>query len=123
MKLEKARRLTIDPAATAFDLMGNTIGEHTIELTETPVPPGRPPAEPMLRTLTEVATLIGSVRKFRLDAVRVLQLLSRDWEAVVQRAGRRLPGAGGGIQEVGARFRLRGFRQPVTAARTAIGLF
>ena len=48
---EKARRLTIDPAATAFDLMGNTIGEHTIELTETPVYLVAHEPEPVLRTL------------------------------------------------------------------------
>jgi len=50
---EKARRLTIDPAATAFDLMGNTIGEQTIELTETPVYLVAHEPDPVLRTLAE----------------------------------------------------------------------
>ena len=50
---EKARHLAIDPAATAVDLMGNTIGEHTIELTETPVYLVAHEPEPVLRTLAE----------------------------------------------------------------------
>ncbi len=48
---EKPSRLTIDPAATAVDLMGNTIGERTIELTETPVYLVAHQPEPVLRTL------------------------------------------------------------------------
>jgi hypothetical protein len=51
--LEKARRLTIDPAAKALDLMGNTIGERTIELTETPVYLVALEPESVLRTLGE----------------------------------------------------------------------
>ena len=49
----KPRRLAIDPAATAFDLMGNAIGEQTIELTETPVYLLAQEPEPVLRTLAE----------------------------------------------------------------------
>jgi len=50
---EQARRLTIDPAAKAFDLMGNPIGARTIELTETPVYLVAHQPEPVFRTLGE----------------------------------------------------------------------
>ena len=50
---EQARRLTIDPAAKAFDLMGNPIDERTIELAETPVYLVAHEPEPVLRTLGE----------------------------------------------------------------------
>ncbi len=50
---EQATRLTIDPAAKAFDLMGNPIGAHTIELTATPVYLVAHEPEAVLRTLAE----------------------------------------------------------------------
>ncbi len=51
---ELAKRVTIDPAARAFDLMGNAIGARTIELTETPVYLVAHQPESVLRTLGEV---------------------------------------------------------------------
>ncbi len=50
---EMAKRMTIDPAARAFDLMGNLIGTRTIELTETPVYLVADELEVVLRTLGE----------------------------------------------------------------------
>lgn len=52
---EKPKRLTVDPAARVFDLMGNPIAERTFELTETPVYLKAFEPEPVLRTLTKSA--------------------------------------------------------------------
>ncbi len=48
---ERARPLLIDPAARAFDLMGNAIGNRSIELTETPIYLTAQTPEPVFRSL------------------------------------------------------------------------
>ena len=48
-----ARRLTLDPDCKAVDLVGNPIGERTIELTETPVYLESRDSHSVLRTLDE----------------------------------------------------------------------
>jgi hypothetical protein len=51
---DKPGRLTLGPAVRAVDLMGNTIGSRTVELSETPVYLLGDGAEPVLATLAGV---------------------------------------------------------------------
>ena len=48
---ERAKRLSVDPAVSVFDMMGNRVADRTIELSETPVYLAGDQPEPVLRTL------------------------------------------------------------------------
>ena len=99
---EKPSRLTIDPAATAVDLMGNTIGERTIELRRrrsTWWPTSRNPCSGRSpESVGHLSIGIGLVARCRPYAVIVLQprgvpaRIARGYMA--KRRGRRLRGRG-----------------------------
>ena len=48
---ERSIRLSLDPAVSVFDMMGNRVADRTIELSETPVYLTGDQPEPVLRTL------------------------------------------------------------------------